>query len=131
MLSRIYDEELRPTGLGGAQITLLSALDHVGPVSPSELCEALDMDKSTLSRNVGVLMRAGWVRERRHPQDERRVLVQLTAAGRRQIARAEPAWQRAQARARAMLGPERLAHFEALFAQDTFAEDTPPARDGA
>ena len=129
-ISRLYDEELRPIGLRCAQLTLLSVIDQLGPVSPRDLCAALDMDKSTLSRNVGVLCRAGWVREEADRQDERRVHLCLTAGGRRKLAGAEPAWRRAQARARALLGPERLAHFEALFVQDTLADDTPPAREG-
>lgn len=100
-LTRIYDEELRPIGIGSAQINLLVTLGAAGPVRASVIGAHLDIEKSTLSRTLARLEEQGLVHT---DQDQR---LSLTRAGEQVLKDARPAWQRAQTRAAAMLG-ERL-----------------------
>lgn len=65
---------------------VLSRLDELGPVRLSTLAGALCLDVSTVSRQVPVLERHGWVARERDPEDQRAQLLELTAAGRQVLA---------------------------------------------
>ena len=54
------------------------------------LGELLALDSTTLSRTLGALARAGWIRSGAR-SDRREVRWTLTPAGRRRLARARPA----------------------------------------
>ena len=101
-LTRIYDEELRPFGIGAAQINLLVTLGALGPLRASEIGARLDIEKSTLSRTLARLDEQGLL----EADDDQR--LSLTTAGEQVVRDSRPAWQRAQDRATAELGP-RLA----------------------
>lgn len=100
-MSRIYDEELRPHGLGAAQLNLLVALGVAGELRPARLAELLDLEKSTLSRNLRRMDQRGWVVIESRPGSGQS--VQLTPEGEELLRNARPAWERAQARARTLL----------------------------
>ncbi len=104
ILSGIYDEELRPFGLKSSQLGLLVAVTKAGPVRRVELGRILSLDPSTLTRNLAVMLRHGWIEDVPDDGDQRGAPLQSTAAGRRLLERAAPAWHRAQVRARKMLG---------------------------
>lgn len=104
-VTQLYDAELQGTGLRVTQLTLLQALQRMGPSPQSALGELLALDATTLSRTLRPLARAGWIRAARG-LDRREVRWALTPAGRRRFARARAPWDRAQARLRARLGPE-------------------------
>ncbi|MCU1590883.1 MAG: MarR family transcriptional regulator [Frankiales bacterium] len=61
---------------------VLSRLDELGPVRLSTLATVLCLDVSTVSRQVPVLERQGWVARARDPEDQRAQLLDLTPAGR-------------------------------------------------
>ena len=103
-----YEAELRSAGLRATQFTLLQALERTGTSAQGALGELLALDPTTLSRTLRPLERAGWIRTDRG-SDRREVRWTLTAAGRRRLDRAIPAWERAQARLRARLRPELWA----------------------
>ena len=90
-VTRLYDAALRPFGLTIAQFNMLVALGLGLDLKASDLSRALDLEKSTVSRNLKRLIERRWVR----PVDEARVL-RLTAAGQRLVRRALPAWRQAQ-----------------------------------
>jgi DNA-binding MarR family transcriptional regulator len=105
-VTRAYEVELRDTGLKPTQFTLLQALELSGPSSQSRLGDLLALDSTTLTRTLAPLERAGWIRAAAG-SDRRQVCWALTPAGRQRLARALPAWKRAQARLRARLGATR------------------------
>ena len=57
---RLYDEALRPLGIKVTQLNVLVVLARLGPCSPTALTQVLDMEKSTLSRNVERLRQRGF-----------------------------------------------------------------------
>jgi DNA-binding MarR family transcriptional regulator len=61
---------------------VLSRLEDLGPVRLSTLAQVLCLDISTVSRQVPVLERQGWVARERDPEDQRAQLLDLTEAGR-------------------------------------------------
>jgi DNA-binding MarR family transcriptional regulator len=104
-ITRIYDSAVRRHGLTVPQLNLLSAIQGAGPARSGDVAAGLSMEISTLSRNARIMEREGWISVERAERGNGR-LLNLTAAGERKIAEAAPAWRRAQAEARALLGEE-------------------------
>lgn len=103
VITGIYDDALRAVGLTSPQMTILVALEHTGGVQPGALCDALKLDKSTLSRNVDRMERNGWL-GKVQGADARSHTLQLTDAGRRKLQEAIPHWRKAQSEAEETLG---------------------------
>jgi DNA-binding MarR family transcriptional regulator len=68
-----------PIDASGAAV--LGRLGELGPVRLSTLATALSLDISTVSRQVPVLERQGWVARKRDPEDQRAQLLDLTPSG--------------------------------------------------
>ena len=102
-VSAVYDHAVGGHGVTIAQISLMAVLGKVGPCPPSRLGEVLQLERSTVSRNLEILLRNGWVQA--DSSDAKGVReVSLTAAGRQKLASVMPAWRRAQAEASRLLG---------------------------
>jgi DNA-binding MarR family transcriptional regulator len=97
-MSRIYDEALAPAGLGSSQHAILAESARWTGKSPSrwELADALVMDRTTLTRNLGPLQRDGYVLLSSSETDRRSKLVALTPAGKAKLAEARVLWRKAQ-----------------------------------
>src|SRR5215475_2718047 len=106
--TRLYDQELRGTGINTAQFNLLNALAKAGPLTQGRLGRLLALDSTTLSRTLRPLEAKRWVR-REAGKDRRERQMALTGEGRSRLGRAQPPWERAQRRLQARLGKERLA----------------------
>jgi len=103
VVTQIYDEELRPSGLRTSQFTLLQTLKLAPGISQKRLAGLLEIDSTTLTRTLAFLRGKGWLRA--DPGKDRRELrLSLTAAGLREYKRASPYWQLAQKRLRRELG---------------------------
>jgi DNA-binding MarR family transcriptional regulator len=109
VLSGIYEAEMRDWGLKSSQLNLLVAVAKAGPVRRIDLGKRLHLDPSTLTRNLQVMLKQGWIEERPDQEDQRSARLKITAKGRRLLESIAPAWKRAQARARQMLGNEGAA----------------------
>jgi DNA-binding MarR family transcriptional regulator len=108
-----YDAEVGQVGLKGTQYSLLSYVIKLGPIRPVDLAEAMNVDASTLSRNLKPLIAAGWVTQDAGA-DARSRLVQATDAGREKRAEAQRRWRVAQEGLNAALGPQRVIALHAL-----------------
>ena len=104
-LTQLYETALRPVGLRATQFTLLQALSRTGEISQNRLGRILVMDSTSLTRTLGIMIRAGWVRERRG-QDRRERWLSLADEGEQQLNRALPAWEDVQSRLRGQLGEQ-------------------------
>jgi DNA-binding MarR family transcriptional regulator len=104
-ITEVYDRALDGHGLSVAQVNLLAALGKVGPCAPTNLGGALHLERSTVSRNLSLLMKHGWIEPT--SSDAKGVReVALTRAGRKKIDAAMPDWRHAQDRAAQLLGTE-------------------------
>jgi len=107
VVTQMYDDLLRPTGLRATQFPLLVALQARGPLTVNELAEAVVSDPTTMTRNLRPLQKRGLVRI--DPGEDRRVrVVSLTRTGKTTVNKALPHWQQAQRRMVKGLRPERL-----------------------
>ena len=106
VVSQLYDDALRPSGLRITQFTLLQALTLACPeISQRQLAELLAIDSTTLTRTLAPLRNKGWLRS--VPGADRRELrLSLTAAGRREYKHALPYWRTAQKNLLRALGME-------------------------
>ena len=102
-VTRLYDRELRESGLRSTQFTLLQALDIAGEITQGRLGSILSLDSTTLTRSLQALIEEGWVKETRG-DDRRERYLQLTPPGRRKYEETKPAWRRAQNRLIKALG---------------------------
>ena len=105
-VTQLYDQALRPSGLRITQYTLLVAVALSEPVPITRLADALDLDRTTLARDLKPLTERGLV-QIAAGEDRRMRRVRLTPQGRAAMERAYPLWQRAQARIVEGSGPER------------------------
>jgi DNA-binding MarR family transcriptional regulator len=108
-----YDAEVGKAGLKGTQYSLLSAVVKLGPIRPVDLAALMNVDASTLSRNLKPLIDAGWI-TLDAGADGRSRLARATDAGRDKRAEAQRRWRVAQEGVNAVLGPERVIALHAL-----------------
>ena len=112
MLSRIitgiYDDAFSGIGMKVSQFSVLVAVSNREKARPAELAKILQMDESTLSRNVERMCARGWLRL--EPDgDGRSHLIAATDKGIALIRKAYPAWQKAQTEVARRLGKENVA----------------------
>jgi MarR family 2-MHQ and catechol resistance regulon transcriptional repressor len=81
---------LRGLGLTESQLGVLEALYHLGPLHQHELGGKLLLSRANVSLIVDVLTSRRLVRRERSKEDRRRMRIQLTAEGRRRLARVFP-----------------------------------------
>src|SRR6202046_160375 len=62
MLTAIYDGALADAGVKKSQFSVLVAVANRKKARPAELIKLLQMDESTLSRNVERMCARGWLR---------------------------------------------------------------------
>lgn len=108
VVTNFYDEALRPLGLKVSQLNILIVTAKLGLARPAKVCQILQLDASTLSRNVERMRAHGWL-ETMPDEDARAQPFRLTLQGRRLIERAVPAWEEAQGQAAELLGAEGIA----------------------
>lgn len=109
-LSRIYDEALAAVGMNVTQLAILRAIGRAGDggIPLSRLAESLVMDKTSLYRGLGPLIRSGWVVVMQAGKG-RTKLVCLTTEGRRATDAAAEPWKAAQSKVVEAFGVERWA----------------------
>jgi DNA-binding MarR family transcriptional regulator len=78
-------------GMRLKQYIALSHLRQLPGVGQSQLGDALMLDANNCVLLLNDLEAAGWAERRRHPDDRRRHVVEITDAGRRALAEAERA----------------------------------------
>lgn len=95
VVTQHYEQVLEPIGLKITQLPVLAAAASMGPVPMSRLAEALVMDRTTLTRNLQPLERAGLVQVE-SGSDRRARLVSTTRQGLETLYAALPLWKQAQ-----------------------------------
>ena len=101
-LTRIYDAHLFVQAIKVTQYSLLANAAR-GEHTLSEFAVELEMDRSTLSRNLTPLVAQGWLNVS-IGADARSRSISVTAAGRRKLKAALPLWRKAQCEVESILG---------------------------
>lgn len=123
-----YDAEVGKAGLKGTQYSLLSHVTKLGPIRPVDLAAGMNVDASTLSRNLKPLIAAGWI-TLSAGADGRSRLVEATEAGREKRIEAQRRWRVAQEGINQILGEKNVVQLHGLL--DDCMEKLSPIPDGA
>jgi DNA-binding MarR family transcriptional regulator len=91
-----------------SQANMLTAIHELGPVKQAGLAVYLHIEKSTLSRNLVLMKKRGWVRAL-PGEDERSQTLIVTAKGTKLLEKCLPSWRKAQQKAVEVLGDEGAA----------------------
>lgn len=115
-MTALYDRELAPSGLRLTQYSLLMTLRRLGgdaglPVAA--LADAMEMDRTTLTRNLRPLLAQRFVALGPDPLDRRVRRVALAGAGAAALEAAKPRWRAAQVRVDATIGAADVAALHA------------------
>jgi DNA-binding MarR family transcriptional regulator len=105
---RRANEAMRPLGLTGAQADAITVIGQAGPLSLKELGELLIAEAGHPSRLVDRLVDAGLVERRPSEDDRRRIVLSLTARGRRLEKRIQPAREEQLELGHALIGERDL-----------------------
>ena len=125
LVTRVLDDLVVPHGITVSDYLVL-ALMRRGRSSPVELCSILGRTTGGMSLTLERLVTAGWVARRPDPRDRRRIIVELTDAGRTKaevVNQALHDWEAALG-----LTPEAQARIEADLAAVTDVVAGVPAR---
>jgi len=112
-MTQVYDDALRPFGLHATQFSILQVLSRTGELNQRQLSGILAADSTTLTRNLRLMRKRGWI-VIRPGKDRRERCLQLSSSGNRQLVRATPAWQRVQEHLRARLGEASWRNLQAV-----------------
>ena len=104
LVTRVYEEAVRPHGITAPQLNLLVGIGREGPIQASALGRLLDLEKSTLSRNLARMVDNGWVGGTRD--------LTLTAAGERLLLKVYASWAEAQSEVQRRLGGKAIPMFD-------------------
>ena len=104
-LTAIYDEAFRPFGITASQVNMLVAVINRGSLSPVQLSEILNIEKSTLSRNLERMRKAGWI-EIIPPASGRTHAIQASNKGKKLLCKVLAPWEKAQKAAGLLLDSE-------------------------
>ena len=81
-ITSMYTPFLRPLGLTYTQYIVFMVLWEKDRVTVGEICERLRLDSGTLTPLLKKMEKEGYVLRERCREDERRVIISLTDAGR-------------------------------------------------
>ena len=129
-ITQHYDVRLAPAGLRVTQFSLLATLYHGGPAKLSALAGTMEMDRTTLTRNLKPLADAGFVAVAAG-DDARERLVTATERGRRAWLAARGEWRRAQDEVNRALGVGKVAALHELLDESLARLHTARAGDSA
>jgi DNA-binding MarR family transcriptional regulator len=104
---KAFERRVRQYGLTRSQWQLLYHLARTPGVSQSELCELLQVEKITVSRQAARLARTGWLERRDHASDGRAYCLHLTPKAVRVITRLSAASEEFRSDVMSALPPSR------------------------
>ena len=104
VVTRIYDDALRPLGMKTSQLNILVVTARLGLVRPAQISSRLKMEISTVSRNVDRMRARGWIEVIDDEKDARAHQLRLSVEGERLLEEARPAWEEAQQKIKDLLG---------------------------
>ena len=116
LVTKAYDDALRPTGLRATQCSLLAAVaaQQDGAMSITELATTMGMDRSTLKRNVTPLEQLGLLRVGVEGWRRSRSLS-ITDKGKAALEAGVPLWEAAQRKLKKQLGASAWASMHETF----------------
>jgi DNA-binding MarR family transcriptional regulator len=108
VLTQEYDQFITPSGLKTTQFTALAVIDKLGPIMITDLAKAMEIERTSLTRNLKLIEKNGFIKTR-PGEDARSRIVELTEAGGEKLEEAQVLWKKIQSRIVKNFGEERFA----------------------
>ena len=109
IVTNLYDQALRPYGINAPQFSLLVIIARLGGASRAEIGRANYQERSTLTRNLALILEEGWVEEMTSEGGGRSRPIVISQAGSDLLASAATAWRSAQEKAQQLLGEQGMS----------------------
>ena len=106
VLTQEYDQTMSASGLKTTQFSALAVIKRIGPVTITELAHAMEIERTSLTRNLGLLQRDGLVLVTTGA-DARSRIVELTKLGVKKFDEAIVLWEVTQKRVVEKFGKKR------------------------
>lgn len=102
-ITLLYDNAFKSSGLLSTQLGVLDIICNTEAIRISDLAEKQGMDRTTLTRNLSVLEKQGYIKIRAG-NDQRTRIVTATHKGHNAVAKAIPLWNDVQHKVRLEMG---------------------------
>ena len=99
----LYDNAFKSSGLLSTQLGVLHTICKSECAKISDLADELDMDRTTLTRNLSILERQGFIKIS-IGSDHRTRIVTATTKGRNAVTKALPLWNEIQGEVKQEMG---------------------------
>jgi DNA-binding MarR family transcriptional regulator len=114
IISGLYERNLASLGVTISQAGILVLLSIRGQSNHSEIGRIFQMEKSTVSRNIGRMKKRGWL-QITATDGQALQTITLTPKGRELLGEVYPKWKKAQEAAGELLGEEAVTSLRALY----------------
>jgi DNA-binding MarR family transcriptional regulator len=104
-ITLLYDNAFKSSGLLSTQLGVLDVICNSNSIIISDLAEKQGMDRTTLTRNLSVLEKQGFIKISAG-KDHRTRIVTATQKGRSAVAKAIPLWIEAQRKVKQQMGED-------------------------
>lgn len=104
VVTRRYNRFLKPSSLKITQFSLLANISRNKSITISKLAKLLMMDQTTVTRELRVLEKSGYITLDARVSDRRMKKIHLTEVGRSKLDEARPYWMKAQLEMEGELG---------------------------
>lgn len=119
-LTQFYDDYMKPSGLRSNQFSILLNVHLNAGITVGGLAELLLMDQTTVTRNMAVLLKAGYIKMEKAGGDARKREFYISPAGLEKLKEAMPLWEMAQAHIVEKLGGDRFRDFLKTLSEISF-----------
>jgi DNA-binding MarR family transcriptional regulator len=102
-ITLLYDDAFKSSGLLSTQFGVLQIICDIDSIRISDLADNLGMDRTTLTRNLSVLERQGFI-QISQGKDHRTRIVTATQKGRSAVAKAILLWNKIQHKVKQEMG---------------------------
>lgn len=103
IITEMYDASLSKLGLSAAQYYLLVNLSRLQPVDTTNLANCIGLERSTLVRNMKLLMNKSWIEDVAKGKKHQ---FKLTELGSNLLSQAKPLWDNMQKELVEQIGQE-------------------------
>lgn len=126
-LTAFYDKQLNALEITVKQFCLLNNLNRLQDANTSELAQKVNLERSTITRNLQILISKGWIYDKAKP-GQRAHKYSLTDKGIAVHKKASEIWRITQQKTEDIIGKEKLDDFmETLYKlQNLNLESTEP-----
>lgn len=104
VITKRYDEFFYPLGLKITQYSMLMNIARNRGITTTELAKVMLMDQTTVTRNLQLLEKKGYILFLEEGKDLRSKQIQISQKGQKMIEQAKPLWEKAQREIKDELG---------------------------